>query len=110
MLCEIMDEEDSVEDDRYIVYNRSLLQKMIRRCYLFWKSKYQKKCMKFDLEIALSFISINFNDKEFLSSFRITRKSFFWLLEEMKQQRRDFLKISNTKQQCPITFQLLVFL
>ena len=105
---EMHDEEDSLEEDR-LMHLRSLLDRMIRCRYLFRKKKYRKVRQKFNLDDALSYSSINFNDEEFLLNFRITRESFFLLLEEMKQTKA-FIKVSKKKQQRPISFQLLVFL
>ena len=74
---EILDEEDSLEDDKYTRY-RILLSEMIRKRYLFRSSKYRQKRKKFDVDDALSFNSNNINDEEFLSYFRISRQSFFY--------------------------------
>ena len=48
---EVMDEEDSDEDDKYIYY-RSILQKMLRTRYLFRKGKYRKDRKLFYIDDA----------------------------------------------------------
>ena len=106
--CEILDEEDSLEDDKYTRY-RILLSEMIRKRYLFRSSKYRQKRKKFDVDDALSFNSNNINDEEFLSYFRISRQSFFLLVDQMKETKV-FSKISKTNPQRSLSFQLLVFL
>ena len=105
---EMMDEEDSIEDDKYL-HLRNLLKKMLHSRYIFRHSKYRKKRRTFDLDDALSSTSDHYNDDEFLSTFRITRESFFLLLQEMKGTKA-FTKKSKKKQQRPVAFQLLVFL
>ena len=77
--------------------------------YLFRSSSYRKKRNKFDLEDALSYENKKYNDEEFLSDFRITRYSFFLLLEEMKTKEA-FVDNSKSSHQQPFSFQLLVFL
>ena len=95
ILREIMSEEDSDEDDIYI-QKQQLCDAMIRTRYLFRRSKYRKDRKKFDLEDALSYDSINYNEEEFLGAFRVSRDSFFLLLEEMKT-RKAFIQISKKK-------------
>ena len=90
---EVLEEEDSEEDDKYI-HNLSILEKMMKRRYLFCKSRYQKKRNKFDIEDALSYDSLNYNDKEFLLYFRISRDSFFLLLDQIKDQQA-FVQVSK---------------
>ena len=107
-LCEVMDDNDSLEDYR-LQYLTSKLKSMINSRYLFRKSKNRKSCNKFDLEDALSEDSVHFNDEEFLAAFRITRESFGYFLEEMKTKQA-FKVTSKNCHQRPISFQLLVFL
>ena len=95
ILREIMDEEDSDEDDIYI-QRQELCKKMMRRRYMFRRSKYRTNRKKFDLEDALSYNSYNYNDEEFLGAFRISRDSFFLLLEEMKKTKA-FIQKSKKK-------------
>ena len=103
-----MDEEDSTEDAR-LIHQTSLLKKMIRTRYLF-RSKYNRKERKsYDLEDTLSYDSKKYNDEEFLFAFRITRDSFFLLLDEIRNKRA-FRVTSNRSHRRPISFQLLVFL
>ena len=108
LLREIDDEEDSLEDEKYF-RKKSMLNNMIQSRYLFRRSKYRRNRKKFDLEDALSYNSVNYNDEEFLLNFRITRESFFLLLEELKTKKA-FKQKSKKKQQRPIAYQLLVFL
>ena len=108
LLREIHDEEDSLEDERYFEKKKTL-NNMIHTRYLFRKAKYRKDRKKFDMDDALSSNSHNFNDEEFLAAFRITRDSFFLLLEEMKTKKA-FRNKSRKKQPRPIAYQLLVFL
>ena len=74
-----------------------MLNNMIHSCYLFRKVKYRRNRKKFDMNNALSYTSINFNEEEFLSSFRITRDSFFLLLDKMKT--KDAFKKKSKKKQ-----------
>ena len=90
---EVLDEEDSDEDDKYIYY-RSILQKMLKSRYLFRKKKYRKDRKLFDIDDALSYNSINYNDEEFLYYFRISRDSFFLLLDQIKEQKA-FVQVSK---------------
>jgi hypothetical protein len=76
--------------------------------YFYHKSSYRKRRTKFNLEDCLSDNSLNYNDEEFLYSFRMTRESFKKLLKEMVKKKA-FVK-SKFKKQRPISFQLLVFL
>ena len=62
------DDEDSIEED-YLRDQTRILKQMTNTCYLFWKSSYHTNRKKFDLEDALSNISVNYNDEEFLKSF-----------------------------------------
>ena len=105
---EVLDEEDSEEDDKYIL-NHSILQKMIRSRYMFRKTTYRKNRKKFDIDDALSFNSLNYNDEEFLSYFRISRESFFLLLDQIKTQKA-FVQNPKKKKQRSVAFQLLVYL
>ena len=105
---EAFDEEDSIEDDR-LLQSISKLTRMENTRYLFRNPKYRTDRTLFDMEDAISYTSKNFNDEEFLNKFRITRDSFFLLLEEMKK-RKAFRIVSKRKQQRPVAYQLLVFL
>ena len=49
------------------------------------------------MEDALSYNSINYNDEEFLSSFKITQNSFFLLLAVMKEKKA-FKRTSKKKK------------
>ena len=105
---EIMCEEDLDEDDR-LIRQKSILKKVMEKRYLFHSSKNRTNRKKFDLDDTLSYDSKHFNDDEFVLAFRITRDSFFLLLNEMKD--KDAFIIKNNKcHQRPISFQLLVFL
>jgi hypothetical protein len=105
---EVFDEQDSIQDDED-VHTSLILKRMKRTRYLFRKPTYRKRRNRFDLEDCLSEDSDNFNDEEFLFSFRITRESFFLLLEEMKTKRA-FMYSGKYKKPRPIAYQLLVFL
>jgi hypothetical protein len=105
---ELFDDEDSLQDDADILYSIRL-RRMKRNRYLFRPKRYRNRSKKFDLEDCLSYDSHNFNDEEFLFSFRMTRDSFFLLLEEM-ETKKTFLNHSKFRQQRPIAYQLLVFL
>jgi hypothetical protein len=104
---ELMDEEDSLEDDDLRHVERRLRRMKATR-YLFRDAKYRKR-KKFDLDdCLLEEGSQEFNDTEFLHSFRMTRESFFLLLEEMKTKRA--FAVPKFKKQRPVAYQLLVFL
>ena len=75
-LRETLDEEDSFEDKR-MINETAKLNTMMNNWYLLCSSSYQKNRNKFDLEDTLSYDSVNFNDEEFVYSFRISRDSFF---------------------------------
>ena len=62
--------------------------------YLFRSSDYRTDRKPFDLDDALSSNSKNINDEEFLCHFRVSRESFFLLLDELK----DKLPFKNTPQ------------
>ena len=102
------DDEDSIEEE-YLRDQTRILKQMTSTRYLFRKSYYRTNRKKFDLEDALSNSSVNYNDEEFLKSFRITRNSFFLLLEVMKE-KRVFKRVSKKKKARPIAYQILVFL
>ena len=107
-LRESLDEEDSLEDDR-LLHQSDLLNKMMNSRYLFRASSNRKKRIKFNLEDALSYESVNYNDEEFLNAFRMSRDSLFLLLETM-QECEAFKSNSKSSHQRPISYQLLVFL
>ena len=107
-LRDVLDEEDS-EDDERLIQQISTLRNMMNSRYLFRPAKNRAKRSKFDLEDALSYDSKMYNDEEFLFNFRITRDSFFLFLDEMKDKNA-FKVSSNKGHQRPISFQLLVFL
>ena len=107
-LREGLDEKDSFEDDRLIIESNKL-GKMKRNRYLFRHSSYRTDRKLFDLADALSYDSKKFNEDEFLFAFRITRESFFLLLDEM-QNKVAFISTSKSSHSRPISFQLLVFL
>ena len=107
-LRQAMDEEDSLEDDMLIIQSQKL-KRMKRKRYLFRHSSNRKNRKRFDLEDALSYESKIFNDEEFLFAFRVSRDSFFLLLDEMKDKVA-FSSTSKSSHQRPISFQLLVFL
>ena len=86
ILREIDDEEDSLEDEKYF-RKKSMLDNMIQSRYLFRRSKYRRNRKKIDLDDALSYNSVNYNDEEFLLNFRITRDSFFYSLMNSKQKK-----------------------
>ncbi len=105
---EVFDDHDSIQDD-YDIHTSSILKRMKRTRYLFRKRRYRKRRTRFDLEDCLSEDSDNFNDEEFLYCFRLTRESFFLLLEEMKT-RLAFRDCIKYKKQQPVEYQLLIFL
>jgi hypothetical protein len=107
LLRELMDEEDSIQDD-YDQCMFALLKKKEKCRYLFRKTKYRKNRQKFNLQDCLSEDSVNYNDEEFLYCFRMTRESFFLLLKEMES--KDAFRHGRFKKPRPISFQLLVFL
>jgi hypothetical protein len=107
LMRELFDEEDSLQDDEDLLYSIRL-KRMKRSRYLFRPQRYRDRRKKFDLEDCLSEDSHNFNDEEFLFCFRMTRDSFFYLLEEM--ETKESFKDSKFRQQRPIAYQLLVFL
>jgi hypothetical protein len=73
---EFLDEDDSIEDDR-LLQSATKLKDMKNSRYVFREPTYRKERTVFDLEDALSFDSINYNDEEFLKAFRMTHTSFF---------------------------------
>jgi hypothetical protein len=81
---------------------------MKKTCYLFRKHKYRKCATRFNLEDYVSEDSDNFNDEEFLYNFRLTRESFFILLEEMKT-RKAFIDTRKYLKQHPVAYQLPFF-
>jgi hypothetical protein len=107
VLRELLDEEDSIQDDQDL-HTQLMLEKMRSKRYIFRTPKYRKNRTKFDLEDCLSYDSHNYNEEEFLYSFRLSRESFFLLLEEMSSKKA--FKQSKFKKQRPVAFQLLVFL
>jgi hypothetical protein len=65
--------------------------------------------LKFDLaDCLLEQGSNNYNNSDFLHTFRMSRQSFLLLLEEMKSKKA--FRSSKFKKQQPVAFQLLVFL
>jgi hypothetical protein len=104
---ELLDDENSLEDFNDWMKIRKLRQ--MKSCrYLFRKQKYRKR-KKFDFDdCMLEEGSVGFNDTEFLQSFRMTRESFYLLVEEMKGTKA-FTK-SKFRPQRPVAYQLLVFL
>ena len=105
---ELLDEEDSIEDDKYLRY-LTVLKDMVRKRYMYRKSYYRTNRKKFDLDDALSYDSQNFNDEEFLLHFRMSRESFFLLLEQISETE-EFSKKPKKKKHRPISYQLFVFL
>ena len=83
---ELLDEEDSIEDDKYLHY-LTVLNQMVRKRYMYRKSYYRTNRKKFDLDDALSYDSENYNDEEFLLHFRMSRQSFFLLLEQISETK-----------------------
>jgi hypothetical protein len=63
---------------------------------------------KFNLDDCLSDDCQNYNDEEFLYLFRLSRESFFLLLNEIKNS--NVFVQSKFKKQRPVSYQLLVFL
>ena len=107
-LRDILDEENSVED-YLLIQKKSILKKIMAKRYLFRLSKNRARKIKFDLDDVLSYDSKLTNEEEFLQQYRITRDSFFLLLNELKDKKA-FATTSNKGHQRPISFQLLVFL
>jgi hypothetical protein len=104
---EVLSEDDSLQDDEDELMN-IIHKRMLRTRYLFRNKKYRNRKKMFDLEECLSMDSQTYNDEEFLFNFRLSRESFFLLLEEI--QTKKAFKKSKFKGQRPIAFQLLVFL
>jgi hypothetical protein len=86
----------------------SSLRSIKNSCFLYRSSTYRKNRRKFDVQDALSFDSIHYNEEEFLFAFRMRRESFLLLLEEMKL--RNAFKQSKFKKQRFVAYQLFVFL
>jgi hypothetical protein len=107
VLREVLDDQDSIQDDQD-AHMLLMLERMKSKRYLFRSSSYRKNRTKFDLDDCLSYDSHNYNEEEFLYCFRLSRESFFLLLEEMSTKKA--FKESKYKKQRPIAFQLLVFL
>jgi hypothetical protein len=107
VLRELLDDEDSVQDDQD-AHTAFIYERMKNKRYLFRPKVYRKNRKKFDLNDCLSYNSQNYSEEEFLYCFRLSRESFFLLLEEMGTKKA--FKYSKFKQQRPIAFQLLVFL
>ena len=105
---QVMQKPDIFADFK-LLKNKTIYNNMVHNRYLFRSPYYRKNRNKFDMEDALSYNSKNYNSEEFLYAFRITRESFFLLLDKMKE-RRAFVRISKKKQQRPVAFQLLVYL
>jgi hypothetical protein len=104
---ELLEEEDSDQDD-IDLYTVSLLR-TIKNCrFLYRNPTYRKNRNKFNLDDALSYDSIHYNEDEFLHAFRMKRESFHLLLEQMKLRKA--FKKSKFKKQRPVAYQLLVFL
>ncbi len=104
---EVIDEDDSLEDE-YLLTQERKLKRMKYSRYLFRDRHYRNRS-KFNLEDCILIEgSQNLNETEFLHSFRMTRASFHLLLEEMKTKKA--FRMSTFKKQQPIAFQLLVFL
>ena len=70
-LREADDEDNSSEDERFIIESKKL-DEMKRSRYLFRLSSYRKEKKKFDCADALSYNSKNYNDEEFLQAFRVS--------------------------------------
>jgi hypothetical protein len=107
VLREICDEEDSIQD-QIDLQMQHLLNKVKRSRYFNRPRTYRTKRCSFDLDDTLSPDSVKYNDTEFLYNFRITRESFFLLLDEIKDKNP--FKRNKYKGQRPVAFQLLVFL
>jgi hypothetical protein len=104
---EIFSEDDSIQDDEDL--HMQLIQKRMERSrYIFREKKYRKRKKKFNLEDCLCIYSETYNDEEFLYNFRLTRESFFLLLEEMES--KEAFRDCEKKGQRPVAYQLLVFL
>jgi hypothetical protein len=104
---EVLSDHDSIqdEDDEHM----NLILKRIKKArYIFRAKKYRNRKKLFDLEECLSIDSTTHNDEEFLFNFRLTRESFFLLLEEI--EKTETFKGCFEKGQRPVAFQLLVFL
>jgi hypothetical protein len=104
---EILDEEDSLQDE-HDLHMYTVLKRIKSNRYLFRNPTYRKNRTRFDLEDCISDDSKEFNDEEFLYNFRLTRESFHLLLKEMTDKKA-FSKCKYKKQR-PIAYQLLVFL
>ena len=105
---QVMKQPDTFADFK-LMHNKAVLKKLETNRYLFRTTNYRKNRHKFDIDDALSSNSEKYNDEEFLFTFRISRESFFLLLEKMKD-RRAFKRVSKKKQQRSIAYQLLVYL
>ena len=103
----VMNVDDPIEDDNYL--HKKRLHDMQSSRYLYRSCKYRTDRKEFNLEDALSSDSKNYNDKEFLLHFRVTRESLFLLLDELKD-KLPFKSTPKKKKQRPVSFQLLVYI
>jgi hypothetical protein len=104
---ELLDDDDSFEDC-YDSLKIRKLKRMKASRYMYRKAKYRRR-KKFDLfDCLLEEGSEGFNDTEFLQSFRMTRESFYLLVEEMSTKKA-FKKAKFRPRRC-VAYQLLVFL
>jgi hypothetical protein len=83
---EVLSEDDSLQDDED-EYMNITHQWMLRTHYLFRTKKYRNRKQIFSLEECLSMDSQTYNEEEFLFNFRLTRESFFLLLEEVQTKK-----------------------
>ena len=74
---QVLNEEDLFEDYK-LAHHTSVLQQMIDNRYLFRSPYYRKDRNKFDIDNALSFNSVNYNNEEFVYAFRMSRESFLY--------------------------------
>jgi hypothetical protein len=104
---ELLDDDDSFEDC-YDSLKIRKLKRMKASRYMYRKTKYRHR-KKFDLfDCLLEEGSEGFNNTEFLQSFRMTRESFYLLVEEMSTKKA-FKKAKFRPRRC-VAYQLLVFL
>ena len=65
---------------------KNMLKRIQSHRYFVRRNTYHKR-KTFDWDDCLSVDSINFNDIEFLFSFRLTRESFNLLIDELKDHK-----------------------
>ena len=83
---QVFGEENFIEDYQ-LHHQKRVFDQMCSSRYLYRSPYYRKDRNIFDVDDALSYDSKNFNNEEFLNAFRITRESFFLLVETIEGTR-----------------------